>query len=111
MDDARLTWHCENWRTWQEDRKSDFGRGYPSRASSRMGQSGSRDFDSMVAAADGHCARAVDAIVDGLPPVERCAVYHVHLAARFPYPATCAMDVYELARAEIRRGLMKRGID
>ncbi len=111
MSDERLAFHLVNWADWQRTRASDYGRRYPSRASGRMGVSGASDFDSMVEVADAICARAVEAILDGLAPAERCAVHHRHLAAVFRFPRVELERAYTAACEAIRRGLRSRGIE
>jgi hypothetical protein len=114
MDPQRVQWHLENWAEWMTTRASDYGRGYPGRASGRMGVSQSRDFDSMVAEADSACARAVGAILDeSCTPVERSAVHHFHLAAvfRFPRLGRGAELAYETACTKVGRGLVQKGIE
>ena len=112
MDEARLDFHLSNWAEWQRDRPSDFGRSYPFCASGGIRSDASRDFDSMVAEADAKCARATDAVVDGLPPIERASVYHVHLETAFRYPdiGRSVERAYSLARVAIKTGLKRRGI-
>ena len=114
MTDDRLLWHLVNWAEWMEDKRSDFTRGYPSRASGGMGQSQSRDFDAMVATVDTICAKAVDAILDGAcSHAERLSVWHFHLDAVFRFPRLgCGAHIcYAAAKEKVRRGLMRRGIE
>jgi hypothetical protein len=112
MDPDRVLWHLDNWAEWQATRRGDYGRGYPSRASGGMGQVQSRDFESMVATADAHCAAAVEAILESCTVVERCSVHHFHLGAvfRFPRIGRGAELAYEHAREKIGRALLQRGI-
>ncbi len=70
-----------------------------------MGVSGTSDFDSMVAAADATCARAVEPILDGLSPAERCAIHHRHLAAVFGFPRVDVDVAYDRALEAVQRGL------
>jgi hypothetical protein len=107
VEGTRIEWHLGNWASWMR------GAGrpnlwYPSRASGGMGKSGSSDFDSMVASADSHCAAAVDAIVDGLTPRERCAVHNRHLATVFI--VRDEEGAYLAALVVIERGLAAKGI-
>ena len=112
MDDERLQWHLANWTEWQGDRPYDFGRSYPRRACGGIRSDASRDFDSMVADVDRSCALAVDAIVDGLPPIERASVHHFHLGSRFRAPVAKphAERAYAQAQRAIKAGLKRRGI-
>jgi len=113
MPEDRLTWHLDNWSEWQRDRHADFGRGAPHRASGGIQSGSSRDFDSMVAEVDLKCAKAVDVVIDDLSPVERAAVFHIHMGAvyRFPRVGLGAEVAYARAREGIRAGLLRRGIE
>jgi hypothetical protein len=66
----------------------------------------------MLAEADRKRAMAVEAIVDGLPPIERTSVYHFHLDAAFqvPIPGQRAELAYAKAQLVIKAGLKRRGI-
>jgi hypothetical protein len=115
MSEARLEWHLDNWAEWQFKRENRGG--YPTRASGGIGLRASNTFDSMVQAADDRCARAVEAILDGLMPAERAAVWHFHLGVdfnvqvfRFPHVGYGAERLYEQAREKIRKGLVSKGI-
>lgn len=113
MTDERLLWHLWNWEQWHyKGQTGDVGRGWPTLAGSGVGQTQSRDFDSMCASVDDHCARAVEATLDDCTPVERAAVHHFHLRAvfRFPRIGRGAELAYEAAKEKLRAGLTKRGI-
>lgn len=107
MSDVRCDWHLDNWAAWMSERGTRLG--FPSRASGRMGKSSSTDFDTMVRSADVRCAVAVDALVDGLPPIQRASVYAMKLAERWPY-AVPLEDVFTAALQVIARALTRRGI-
>lgn len=111
MDDDRLRWHLDNWAYWQRNRASDYGRGAPPQAAGGFVSGNSSDFEDMVARVDQRCANAVDAIVHKLDPVERCSVYHFHMAAVFRFPRLDKGLAYRKARVAIRAGLLRRGID
>lgn len=115
MTESRITWHLDNWAYWQRAPESGRGgppRGYPSAAGSGVGVQRRSNLDSMIDAADARCAKVVDAILDGLRPIERAAVHHFHLAAvfRFPHIGMSAERAYARARDEVRLGLIRRGI-
>lgn len=112
MTDDRLQWHLDNWASWHMARGQSLGGGYPTRASGGVRSIASQDFDTMVEAADIHCAEAVEAILDGCTVVQRCAVHHFHLGAvfRFPRPGLGAEIAYRAAREAVRAGLVRRGI-
>lgn len=111
VTDDRLEFHLWNWENWQRrSRFWSFRRlWYPGRASGGMGNSGSIDFDAMVAHVDTRCAKAVEAALNNCAPAERCAVHHKHLDAvyRFRLP----LDVlYAAALARIADHLTRAGI-
>lgn len=115
MNEDRVSWHLDNWAYWQRAPEAGRGaapRGYPSAASSGMGIQRRSNFDSMCDTADARCARAVDAILDGLRPIERASVHHFHLSAVFRFPRTgmSAERAYARARDAVRLGLISRGI-
>ncbi|HEY1283005.1 MAG TPA: hypothetical protein VGE96_00870 [Steroidobacteraceae bacterium] len=111
MSEERLTWHLENWAAWQR-RADAICEGAPPRAGSGLGRSHRRTFDEMVESADTRCAEAVEAILDDLPPLERFAIHHAHLAAvyRFHHHSARHEDLYASGRAKVKRGLSARGI-
>lgn len=112
MSEERLSWHLENWATWQF-RSGSTARGYPSRAGSGIGVShGSRTFEEMAETADDNCARAVEAVLGDLTTLERCAVHHEYLSAvyRFPRDQRGHAELYRAARDKIGKALSRRGI-
>lgn len=65
-------------------------------------------FEHLCDSADAYAARAMDAIIDGLPAIERAAVYHIHLAAVFRMRDL--EGAYERARIAIRSKMAGRGL-
>ncbi len=110
MTPERLTWHLENWAEWMAGDSNDGD--YPSRAGSGIGHSNSRDFDTMLAESDTVCARAVQSIVDGLPP-RLCITLRIRHGLAEP-PAYRLRgdpdDNYAEARVMVGAGLKRRGI-
>jgi hypothetical protein len=107
MSTERADWHVDNWAQWMHGRGT--GLGYPSRASGRMGKSGSTDFDQMVASADVRCAVAVDALIDGMTWTQRKAIYSVKLGNQWTSPLPLD-DVYQQALSDLAAALTRRGI-
>jgi hypothetical protein len=107
MTPDRLTWHLDNWAAWMSG-KVDVG-DYPSRSSSGLGHSSSRDFDALCAEADTRCAQAVDAVLNGMPPLLRLAVYNRHLGTIWELRCN-GEAIYAQAVIVIERGLDRRGI-
>ena len=107
MPIARVQWHLENWAEWMHG--LTVGSGHRNRASGGFLCQGSRDFDSMVAAADARCAEAVNACIDDLPTDQQQAVYYRMLGGRAS-PANAAM-LFEHARVELSRVIPTKGIE
>lgn len=108
MSDDRLRWHFENWAVWQ--RMDGIETGYMRHASGGIGVShGSDRIARLENEADARCARAVEALLEGLPVAQRCAVHHFQLQAVFRFRGD-AVALYALAGECVRRGLTKRGI-
>jgi len=107
MPEARLEWHFDNWRRWM--RKDDVGEGYPRSAAGCVGGGYSQTFDDMVDAADVRCARIFDSLVNSLSPVERAAVYHVHLYAVFRFPRGLD-EAIASGRLKVAGWLVQRGV-
>lgn len=114
MTEERLTWHFANWAEWQRDRPSDFGRGYPRKASGGAVSSSSGEFDSMVAEADMCCAIALDHILDSVTAIERAADLSLSPGGHLLLPAgrsKCRARVSAGARVAVHAGLIRRGIE
>ena len=104
----RVEWHLWNWERWQNRPEADGD--YPSKASSGLGRSSTRDFDEMADAAEVRCAEAVDVVIEELPPALRAAVRHMHGIAVFRCGRLEMVEAYTEAKLRIGRGLALRGI-
>jgi hypothetical protein len=108
-DDSRLDVLLENWAEWM--RAGSYGQGYPKRTPG-LRSTGGTDLDAMTHDVDVRLARAVDAIVDGLPQNEQLAVLRAYrLTAdvwrlREPWDALLAR-----ARVAVRVGLKQRRVE
>lgn len=112
MTDDRVRWYLWNWERYSLRHKStsgSSGEGYPRRSLVFKGSNNSLTFEEMCRTADRISARAVDAIVDGLPQAQKLAVHHIHLASVFRLRNL--EDTYDLARAAIGAGLERRGME
>lgn len=81
---------------------------YPDGACGCVGGGYSQTFDDMLLAADARAAEAVDACIESLRPIQRCAVLHKHLCSVFRFRDLEAH--YLEARAALGIGLPKRGV-
>lgn len=65
-------------------------------------------FEHLCEQADTFAAHAIDAVIDGLSPIERAAIYHKHLASVFR--GRDLEDAYARALTAIERGIAARGV-
>ena len=107
MPEFRLEFHLDNWRRYmRSDVPVD---GYPGRSAGCLGGGLSATFDELVDAADARCARAVDALMQGLGNSERAAINHVYLYAVFRFPRSNLRELLESGRLKVAKGLVSRG--
>lgn len=105
--DERVAWHLWNWRRWMMS--GDFAElGLPGR-SSGMGYSHSADFDQLADQADKVAARACDAVIRGLKPLEAKAIRCAYLEEEWVSLLNEAA-VLVVAKESVRLGLNRRGI-
>jgi hypothetical protein len=109
LENGRLDQLLELWTAWMSSSQPLRELWYPDGACGCVGGGYSQSFDDMVEAADARSADAVNAAIESLPPIEQCAVTHVHLYAvyRFREPVEV---VYLRARETLRVALPSRGI-
>lgn len=106
--DERLEFHLWNWQRWMRTGAfSDLG--LPGRACGGMGISHSADFDQLADQADRVAAKACDAVIRNLKPLEqkaiRCAYLGEEWTSVLPEGA-----VLVVAKEALRIGLNRRGI-
>ena len=107
--DDRTEWHLLNWRDWM--RSGEHVRGYPHGAAGCVGGGYTSDFDDMVASADRRCAAIMDALIGDLTPGQQCAIHHVYLMAVWRFRDAETLEaVLEGAKAELRKGMDRRGL-
>jgi len=107
-NDARVDWHLENWKRYMFTGQY-VGLSAPGRASGGIGISHTADFDQLADQADRVLARAVDAIIRDLRPLEQKALRcrYLHETWCSPHPLGAVVLV---ARESVRMGLNRRGI-
>ena len=109
LDDDRMGELLSLWARWMRSSQPLMELWYPDTAAGCVGGGYSNDFDTMVSDMDTRHAEAVGASIDGLSPIEQCAICHIHLGAVFK--AREPMErVYERARYNLRVVLPQRGI-
>lgn len=107
MTDERLDWHFLNWKSWMY--AGAVGEGYP-KETPGMFSSGNAHFDDMADASERRSAKACDAVINGLVPAQRAAVYHRYLHAVYRFPRGNLDDLLVAARDAVRSALQGKGI-
>lgn len=109
-DDKRLDVLLDNWKAWM--RGGSLSRGLPTKSVGLRSPSGP-DFEGMVSEVDVRLARALDAIIDSLPPNEYLAVIRAKglqradvWRLREPWD-----ELYARARVSIRTLTRKRRVE
>ena len=86
----RVARHLENWRDYMRTGGTK-GLGAPTKAAGFVGGGYNNDFDSMCLEADSVAARAMDALILGLTPVQQACIHHKYLSAVYRFPR-CDME-------------------
>lgn len=71
---------------------------------------GSKDWDDLADEVDRRCARAVDAVIRGLPPAQSAALMHAYLHAVFRFPRDNYDALLAAAREAVDNGLTAKGM-
>jgi hypothetical protein len=108
LEDGRLDELLVLWTAWMRSSSPLRELWYPDTACGCVGGGYSQTFEDMLEAADSRSAEAVDAAVDSLPNIQRCAVMHKHLYAVFRFKDL--EGHYIVARGTLRLVLPKRGV-
>lgn len=110
MTEERVLWYLWNWEIYSLRHKSTAnGDGYPKRSLVLKVGDSSKTFEELCRTSDRRCARAVDAIVDGLPQDQKLAVQNVHLWT--VYRIRDQAGSYEKAKEAIGKWLKIRGFE
>jgi hypothetical protein len=98
------------WAEWMQ--QDDTKLGYPSKSAVILSGGGAWGSfgDDLEDEVDGTMARAVDAILEGMPLSQKNAVFHFHIAAVFTPRRTLIEDDYADALVSVEVGLRKRGL-
>lgn len=54
--------------------------------------------------------RAMDALIDSLPPSQSCAIHHVYLGSTFRFPREEPIDLVARAMPTLLKGMIERVI-
>lgn len=106
--DERVEFHLYNWARWMRS-GSYAGLGMPGRACAGMGISHSADFDQLADIADRTAAKACDAVIRNLKPLEQKAIRCAYLGEEW----TSVLQegaVLVVAKEALKMGLDRRGI-
>jgi hypothetical protein len=114
LTEDRVEWHLWNWARWYYASREK-GTGYASRASggfenyttSRSGKDWETEYDEICK----RQADATDAIIDGLQPTYKAAIYAKHLEGAWALPEASLALYYRAAVPLIGRGLDRRGVE
>lgn len=106
LTEQRVEWHLIGWADWMQ--RGGERLGYPGKSAGFVGGGNSTSFEDMCFEADNVAAKAVDALLDGLPTQERLALHNAYLSAvyRIRDPLGAAL---ERAKASVGLGLHLRG--
>lgn len=108
VNDDRVEFHLDNWSRWM--RTGGYtGLSAPHRASGGIGISHTADFDQLADIADMQSAKACDAVIRGLRPLEQKAIRCAYLGEEW----TSVLQegaVLVVAKEAVRLGLNRRGI-
>jgi len=103
-----VDFHLRNWRDWMH--RDSLRIGYPSKSAGLESGyiSGDDAFDDLCLKADEHAARVVDALIDGMPQDESCAIHHAYLHACYRLRDFDAS--FESACQKLLRGMVAKGL-
>lgn len=106
-NEGRIKYYLDIWKDYML--RDDNRLGYPKK-SVYCRSSSLASFEDMADQVDYSDARAVDAIISGLPMSQQIAVNHFHLAAVWRSSRESLEEVYDKALHSIERGLNARGM-
>ena len=104
----RVDWHLWNWERWQQH--SVLPGRYPNHASGGLRGYSSLDIDSEYHELDRSAGASVQAILDGMVPRLRLAVYVRHHITRVYILRGSVDEAYDEARGILAAGLAQRGV-
>ena len=105
----RVDWHLCNWRDYMH---SDATKGLraPGKASGFVAGGYNNDFESMCIVADRQAAEIMDALIQGLTPIQSAAVHHRYLRAVYRFPRDNFDEVFNQACDRLAFGIAARGL-
>jgi len=105
---ARIEVLLQTWADWMRHGGS-VARGYPSKACG-FAELGVTSIEDIEDTSDDWLARALDAIIRGLPDQERAAIDHQYLDARYRYLIVFYAPTLYNAKKLIQAGIERKGI-
>lgn len=110
QDVPRIDVHLAVWADWMKAHELHVG--FPTKSTGFQSAT-SQDFEELVHAADRTLAKMIDAAIDGLSYIERCAISHKFLGTVWPDAFAYWMYVPTLnaARDSVAKFLFERGIE
>ena len=109
---TRVEYWLIEWAKWVKQWRSNIG--YPGRSigimsggESRRGADVDQDFEYAAWSVN---VKALDSLIEGLPPSQTCAVRHAYLGETWRFPRDNLDQLLELAENELERGCEARGV-
>jgi len=111
--DRRVDFWLSNWARWM--RIKGLSRlGYPGRSEPFIGGGESQRTDDWELDMQDEIwlnnCRAMDALIDGLPPSQGCAIHHVYLGASWRFPRGNVVQLVQDAAKALEIGMNDRSI-
>ena len=86
------------------------GLGAPTKSAGFVGGGYNNDFDSMCLEADSVAAKAMDALILGLTPVQQATIHHKYLAAVYRFPRCDMESEFLVACVRLEKGMDAKGL-
>ncbi len=111
-DYERVDHWLNQWSKWMRGARTKLG--YPSKAVPFIGGGESQrtaewEEDAQESIWLTNC-RAMDALIDSLPPTWGCAVHHIYLGAVYRFPREDVLSLLAKAMGQLREGMNERAI-
>jgi hypothetical protein len=110
----RVKLYLELWTEWMKDDRSEIARKLGYSASKLIKSEASHDFDQLADSEEAKAANIVDTVIhdeEYIGVLERAAIYHFHLGARYPSDAGEIREVaYAWALDGLERGINAKGL-
>ena len=99
--------YLDTWKVWMSSQAHQLG--YPSKSPGFHSGYVTKHMEDFYHELDTNIARAVDACLESMPPVQSAAIYHTYLAAVFRFPRDNHLEALESAKSFIEVKMKQRG--